>query len=287
MQVIYNDSGNIAPFKTLKSAPDWINAHKDLKRARFVDIGTLNNLHTFMKHAQTNDYKASSEKLDSGGWAGTRDYDGYLELLKHGDLEVMKSVKDATQKSIKDITKKYQETIANYKFDVTGEFFDVGLVLTGVPETWLQPDAVEEEVTRIELLIDGGFRGGVNFKEIQKNGGRIMGMVSILENHGIEVEIRMTNGVTGWGDYNKGYREPLITSFLLKGYDEPINYKKISSVLSPTYVRRGAFKLRETLANCESVTASMGSSMFLDGHIKLSDTKSINQLEERLFNKGK
>jgi len=279
-EILSNKSGDILPFKTLSNMPDWCVIPERTNRVRIIDIGSLSNLKKFMNNG-VNFNNCPSQNIDTSGWAGSDTFEEYLELLENGDEQVIKLIRDTTKASIKEFETKYKEVLTNYRFDVTGQFFDVGLVLTGVPETWLEPEPESEEVLRIEINIDGGFRCDGEFEIIQKNGGRLCGMIAILENHGIEVKVRITNGVERWGENRS--REMLVTSFVVKDYDEPINYKKLSSVLSPTYVRRGAFKIRETLSGGAS---EVGASMILANHVKLSESSSINELEEKLFKQG-
>ena len=220
--------------------------------------------------------------MNKGMHYGSTTYDTFLDLLDSGDEDVMKKIKVATDKEVNSLAKKYKEVINNYKFDVTGEFFDVGLVLTGVPETWLQPEHEEEEMVQVELIIDGAFHVGVDKDKIVKNGARILAMVKLLETMHVQVKIRIVSSNRRWKSRDNSM---LYVSTLIKDYDEPINYKKVSAIISPTYHRRGTFKVIEVLAG-HRVGRGYGQPVDTNEFIQLHDNWKIDNLEARLF-KGK
>jgi hypothetical protein len=72
----------------------------------------------------------------------------------------------------------------------------------------------------------------------------------------------------------------------VKDYDEPINYKKCSALLSPTYLRRGMFKVMELLAK-QKLSYRYGTPYKVSNFINIHETNEINELEHRLFKKDK
>jgi len=251
------------------------------KKDLIYDFGTLNTYKKFM--VENKDFKGRyNHSMSTGDWSGVKTYDKYLELLENGDEAVMKKIKLETTKQIAELGKKYVEVIDNYKFDVTGQFFDVGLVMTGVPETWLEPEIKEEEQVQVEIVVNGSFPDGSDLDIVVENAGRVLAMVKILEDHGVEVKIIQVATA-------KNFRktgETLFAMVNIKDYDEPINYKKCSALMSPTYLRRGCMKMMEVFGG-NTLSSGYGKSLNMEGAVRLLDTKQVDALERKLFKGGK
>ena len=103
-------------------------------------------------------------------------------------------------------------------------------------------------------------------------------MCKILEDHGVEVSIK---GLIGQLNYQTDNDETLVSIIEIKGYDEPVNYQKLSILLSPAYFRRGIFKLMEVVS--DNVKYGYGRPLKFEEFISLADDKSVDKLEGRLF----
>ena len=104
----------------------------------------------------------------------------------------------------------------------------------------------------------------------------------ILEDNGVQVSLKMVNNnVT----YDYDCERSLLSVITLKDYSEPINYRKLSAIMSPAHHRRGLFKIME--ASCDKINGGYGSPRPLKGMIELSDRRAIDKLEHKLFGKGK
>lgn len=288
---IINDLKGLKGLKLLSTIPEIIDEKDYLKTCKrfgikesvFVDLGNLGQFKRWSISNRANQKKGLNSSMKNDSWSGTDTWEDYETLLTEGDENVMKKIKTDTQKEIAELGKKYKEEIIAYKFDVTGEFFDVGLVLTGVPETWLEPEITKEEVVRVSININGAFSAGVNEKTIVKSASRILSMIKILEDHGVEVALKMVNANY---DVCNGKRLALTTMINIKDYDEPINYKKVSALLTPAHHRRGVFKVLEL--GCEGeVTGGYGAPVPPLGLIALDDKAGIDALERKLFKGGK
>ena len=281
---LYTKINNMTPAKVLHKLPDYldeksvIDASRGCKRVAVVDLGNLTNLKKFMVKHNNHKNKENNNSHLVRAWAGTNTWGEYLELLENGDEKVMKRIKVTTNKKVAELSKKYEEVICNYSFDVTGEFFDVGLVLSGVPECWLVPEETPNEVLKIDILINGAFSGSVDKNVIVESSARIIAMVKILEDHGVQVGMKLVNNNV---EYDVNYKETLITTMSLKDYDEPINYRKMSALLTPAHHRRGLFKIMEVAV--DRVRSGYGSPIPIDGLISLDDSQAIDELERRLF----
>jgi len=159
--------------------------------------------------------------------------------------------------------------------------FDVGLVLTGVPEAWLEPDNIEEEKVRVEIIINGTFHSGVSKNDVVKGAGRILAIIKILEDNDVEVKLKIVSCINRYNHSS----ENLYVATDVKDYDEPINYKKASALLSPTHLRRGMFKVMELTAK-QKLDSGYGCPREVGGFIEIHKNKSIDALEKRLFKQG-
>jgi len=278
---------NVEPLegcKVLHKLPEYLSKVPFNGETKVIEMGTLGNYKRFMATHKdfTNTSHTSSMRADDDDFSGSRDYDHFQDIITNGDAEVMNAIKVDTKKQIAELGKKYEEQFTRYKFDVTGEFFDVGLVLTGVPEAWLEPEITEIEKVRVELVINGTFSAGVDKKTIIKSTSRILAMAKILEDHDVQVKIKIVSLISGFSSTVND----LAVATDVKDYDEPINYKKCSALLSPTYLRRGMFKVMELVGGL-GLYGSYGSPKYnVEGFIDLDDNAKINKLEKTLFANG-
>ena len=198
-----------------------------------------------------------------------------LELPPGTKLEVTKNITSQFEQIIK-------KEIKGYKFDVSGEFFDIGLVLSGVPEAWLEPDYSEREVPRIVMRIDMGFTANVNSSTVINNGAKLLGIAKVLEDMGVEVQVELYGFQSGWRNMNGGENETLVISLVAKGFNEPINYKKLSSLLTTAHFRRGIFKVMESIGGKE-VNGGYGNQDQIDGFVRIREKIEVERLEKEIF----
>lgn len=269
--------------KQLENIPPYLEGvakHDDC----ILEMGNLTNFRRVMNHYTDFKDASSLESMNRGKWSGVSSWDKYITLLEDGDEKVMNKIKLETGKSIAELGKKYEEELTNYKFDVVGQFFDVGLVLTGVPETWLEPETVETEKPKVDFILNGTFPDGSDLDTVIENSGRLLAMAKVLEDHDVQVSIKIVVAVKGF-NRAKGWtnKQTFITTDV-KGYDEPINYAKCSALISPTYLRRGMMKMMELIAGYK-LNGNYGKRIKMG--TELLKTEQINKLEKKLFRKGK
>lgn len=286
MKLATKNMDRLKGFKTLTKLPTWLDtgALDMFKMCRIVDMGGLANMKRVMlANAKTERRdKHTCSSMKEGKWSGTTTWENYMTLLDRGDKRIMNKIKVETKLQIAELSKKYEEVIHNYKFDVTGQFFDVGLVLTGVPEVWLEPEFEEEETVKVDIIINGGFHSRIKENEIIKASARIIGMIKVIEDHGVQVNLKMVS-TNSYYD-NKNSSETLVGVVHVKDYDEPINYSKVSSLMTPSFHRRTMLKMIEMQA--DSVAGGYGSPRAPESFISLHDDRQIDKLEQMLF-KGK
>ena len=99
----------------------------------------------------------------------------------------------------------------------------------------------------------------------------------------------LNNSVSLCQLFTKNFRktgETLFAMVNIKDYDEPINYKKCSALMSPTYLRRGCMKMMEVFGG-NTLSSGYGKSLNMEGAVRLLDTKQVDALERKLFKGGK
>lgn len=267
--------------KVLHVVPTYLEKVGISENDKILEMGNLHEYTAFMeKHkAFSNSTNSSMEEdEDRNPWSGTASFDTYLELLNNGDEKVMEKIKVETDKKVISLSKQYEEVIKNYRFDVVGEFFDIGLVLTGVPESWLEPEIEQEEKVRIELLLSASFNCGVDVSTVVNGASRILAITKILEDHGVEIKMKVVNCSKEWA---RGHKNLYVVTNV-KDFDEPINYKKVSALVSPTYLRRGVLKIMEVVGK-NDVSDGYGSPIKTEALIDISDNREIDKLEKKII----
>ncbi|OQX58595.1 MAG: hypothetical protein B5M52_05155 [Helicobacteraceae bacterium 4484_230] len=249
--------------------------------ALILEARSLHELKKFM--LDNEDFKDSPQNasMKTREWSGTFTWEEYIDLLDNGDKEVMKKLKIITNKTTGDLHKKYKDVISSYQYDVTGEFFDIGLVLSGVPEVWLQPVIEQEEKQRIDIIINGSFDSAQKKDTITENIGYLLGLLKVLEECGVETSVKMIAGVQNYWERSRTNKSIILIT-TVKQYDEPINFKKVSALISPTYLRRGMFKIEEVTAKM-NLAGGYGKPMKFKGTIEIHHKRDIEALEKRIF----
>jgi hypothetical protein len=270
-------------FKSVTNEPKWlkgVNTPHD--RVRLLQIPSLNAWYSFMHEAKVEEGTRDAS-ITGSSWAGTADWDSYIKLLDEGDEKVMGKIKTETKNQVRELEKRYEKEIKGYKFDVSGEFFDIGLVLSGIPEAWLEPDYEEREIPRVVMRIDMGFTAGVRSDTVINNGAKLLGMAKVLEDMGVEVQVELYGFQSRWRHGTKNAKqETLITSLTAKGFNEPINYKKLSSLLTTAHFRRGIFRVMEVIGGKE-VGGGYGNQDAVDGFVRIREKIEVDRLEREIF----
>jgi hypothetical protein len=266
------------PFKHLKKVPSFIDQDdmKAITDIRILEIKSLHEWREFMieRSAPTREgYLASMKESE---WSGTETWREYINLLDTGDQDLIAKIKIDTNAQVKELKKQYKDVLTSYKFDVTGEFFDIGLVLSGVPETWLTPVVNKVELVKLDIYFNAAFNAVQDKDTIVKNAAKLIAIIRILEDHDIQVSLKAVSTTRRcMRNHNT-----LMTIMEVKNYNEPLNYSKVSTVLSPSYFRRGHFKLMEEIGVTNS---GYGTPIIHKNFIALNDNDSLSKFEKEVF----
>jgi len=272
-------------FRVLNKVPDVIKDYKPSEKDTVIHTGGMVSIYNFMTKAK--DIKTqwmSSHRDDTSEWSGCFSYESYLKLLNEGDENIIRNIKDMTNKRLKELHHKYKDSFRGYKFDVEGQFFDIGKVLEGVPEVWLTPDPNEHEKPRITIRLDLTFASKVKPNEIIDGSSRVLSIVKFLEEHGVEVRLMSLVIVK---NYRNDNRSNILMITDIKDFSEKINYAKVSALVSPTFLRRGFFRVAELVAG-NSLNGDYGQvENKLEGFVRVNIKSDIDRLENNLLGGGK
>jgi len=277
-------------FKVIKQEPKWLDVDTvattgNIKYNEYLYL-KVNSLlawskymHSPIKHKAWVASQRTEDKDRKKAWSGATSYNDYLDIINNGDDEVMNKIKIETKDAVSDIYKKHEKTIHSYKFDVVGEQFDIGLVLSGVPEVWLEPIIEDEVVTKVSIKIDLTFHSGVKTATVIKNASRLLGIAKVLEDMDVQVKIEAYNFMNNYD--NKNRKRLLIVENLVKDFNEPINYRKVSSYITTAQFRRGCFILMEQLA--ETLSDDYGNQTHCKNIIRIDDDREVTKFENKVF----
>lgn len=243
-----------------------------------VTIPSMKALERYMRDNESKGREFSKSSEGTGDWYGTEDMNEWYDVMKFGDDKIIKKIKKAKENSMQQLG---GYSPKGYMFDVEGEFFDIGEVLSNKPECWLNP-ILDEEVKEITLKISTSANQSVSSESIIKGAGEILGIVAKLESDGYKVRVEnllFSQEVSYNGD-------DLLTKIVVKDYNDNINFSKMSAIVSPSLQRRGSFQLKERLFEDE-LSGSYGQTKQLDGVTTVYNKDAMTALKDKLFKKDK
>lgn len=249
-----------------------------------VTFSNVSDIHRFLIANIGVETARDASTKDAGndiGFYGTQTWADFIDIVDNGSDEIISKIKTISHKYSDQLNEKY-ELSHEYKFDVTGQFFDVGLVMSGEPESWLSP--LEDEVKKqIEINVNASYLSDVSHDDVINNASRIVGMVLSLEKMGVETKINLNFRSDGMYLSNK--KKIFMVSLVAKEYEQGIDYKKLSALLHTAMFRRGIFRVREVLVGKD--WNSYGSTKALDTDTKIDKRNSVDELEHKLFRSTK
>lgn len=145
----------------------------------------------FIDYADRNRNHISGARY-TDGWAG-RDavtYDAALNLARKGWESGRTKIRSLVDK-LNIAGHVHRQTI---QFDVTGDCWDMGRVVSGVPEcamNWEVTEDVNEHGKIIEMIVNTTVSGGIDESLIRTRGAAILAMIEGLETVGYRVGITM------------------------------------------------------------------------------------------------
>lgn len=134
--------------------------------------------HTWPQGMASRGHEDEEEWDYCAGWSGTED------MIKNG----WHTGTDDVLARLEDVKHSLQEEFAGYRMDVTGQFFDVGLVVSGEPECWFTEETQPiRKVCRIQVNTISSWNTPA---EVCKNrGAAIVALADHMQQSGWIVEI--------------------------------------------------------------------------------------------------
>jgi len=138
--------------------------------------------------------KRPNGKSVTGGrecFSGNLTWSEAMKLARDGWHEGAQKLHAATEK-IKSIEQPLKD---EYQWDVTGDLFDVGTMLTGQPEHWLQPQPNETRQV-YQVLVNIGASSAVDVAQLENKGAATLALIDKLqENPNNIVELKIVSAV--------------------------------------------------------------------------------------------
>lgn len=157
------------------------------------------------------------------------------------------------------------------RYDVTGNDFDVALMLSDAPEYWTTLETVEGSNNRVvKLLVNIGARATVSADQITQKGVAVATLVRALEIAEIRTEIEFISHATN------GSRESVTVTCKIKDADQPLDIDRLAFALAhPSTLRRLIFSIRE--AYYSFISIGIGSSQDTPSELKQANVIDIDR----------
>jgi hypothetical protein len=191
--------------------------------------------------------ESNDTEYDRLGWAKSTDLEDALDQCKTGNAEIMEGLKEAVKLEVDNLAKELMSEPEGYVNDVHGLFFDIAKVIEGEPEAWLREPWDKQKKPRISVPIRGNYGGSFSSDNAIANASKVIALIKALEDTGIEVELKMVFASTNVSSKAVNGNRNAAISVTIKNYDESFNWKKVSSMLHPSFFRRLIFRERELL----------------------------------------
>jgi len=185
---------------------------------------------------------SATNKPASHDWDYNAGWNGTLKMAgAEGWPEGSERIKRYTDRYIAQLASKVK--LPTYYPEVVGDFYDVGLLMSGEPEHWLQREdsdqstAAAGRVYRVVLNISASWN--VPPETIERRGAAAAALVQLLELAGLTTELTVVFAV-------KKDQARMTAEINLKSASEPLDLDRLALVaIHPAGLRRIGFRLME------------------------------------------
>lgn len=272
-----------------------------------LQFANLSDLFKYLEKARGNPQKKSSERPKRNDFNAFQDWKECEAAALQGWPEGLARVRALSEAYVSRVgSGMLKETFQPAE---TGLFFDIGLVLTGQPEAWLQVVETEEECKGGKLVTIGlncSVSAAVSAEIIRQRGAAVLALVQLLEASGRSVCVKV--GIAAGGKEKKGgsFSHTLKASIVLKAFGEALDVDKLAFwLVCEDAFRRCLFRLMEACPLWKELGAEQeegygaiiqnwtpeGSDIGLQGMLAYSETewteaKTRRWIEEQLKGQG-
>jgi len=186
----------------------------------------------------------SSRMTDKPLWYGTKTFEDILPLANSGWPEGTEKVKELSAKLMDKVTSLVEHQSLQY--DVTGNDFDIPMVLQGIPEHWftMQSRIEQGQGNRvIHIVYNATASSGISAETITAKGAAVAALIESLEYAGIRVALNIIWRVRGYGSntYTSNMSVPV------KYAEQPLDIDRLAFALAhPGTLRRLMFAVCES-----------------------------------------
>jgi hypothetical protein len=208
---------------------------------------TFNSVGDFVAAAcKDNNPQKSSHSLRDANFSGTETFDEAIDLSKNGWPEGVERLSRLRASLDKIVEKTLAVRSKALRWDLTGDFLDVGRHLSGEPESFgeYRDESESHCQTRvIKLVANVSAIGSVSTESIFSAGAAIFAAVDILESLGHRVELWL-----GSGSSHNSTDKRLQVFVLIKQASQPFDADRLAFFLcSNASLRRLFFSVEEDL----------------------------------------
>lgn len=179
-----------------------------MKKNQQHKVVEFETLAEFLAAADTpGDGKSSHRERPAGDdWAGTETFEQALELARRGWPEGAERISTlrATLENV--VQKTVVAKSAQLRWDVAGDFLDIGRVLTGEPDSFgsfVEAEANQPAARVVRLVCNVSARAEVKAPSIFSAGAAVVAAVDVLESLGHRVELWLGSGSENYLDRGK------------------------------------------------------------------------------------
>lgn len=177
------------------------------------------------------------------GWAGAN-YKDTVTMASEGWAEGREKLSALSATLSKRLANKAHRPIVN--FEVSGDMFDIGRVVSGIPESFMvwEDSEVEHHGTKIiKLVVNMTFSSGVDGRIVTNRGVTIVSLVDSLEAAGFRCEVWAVFAIQAFNHPDMGH-----TYIKVKDASMPLQLDQLAFLLMhPAVLRRLHFKFMESV----------------------------------------
>jgi hypothetical protein len=215
---------------------------KETKPAR--DVQYFESFEAFVSQAsQEAENTTSSRGVGRRDFYGTETFEDALEVAKRGWPEGAAKAQEILGELGDVIESIVGNRAAGYGYDVSGEYCDVGLFLSGEPECFgveIEQGPIERPF--VKIVANLGASGSVSGTSLIARGVAIVAAVDILESLGRRVELWAAKAT----EPHSGRLSEYELYVPLKSADQPLDIDRVSfAIAHPSFLRRLVFSVNE------------------------------------------
>ena len=217
------------------------------KNNHVLHIKSLSDFKRIYDNTKQHIYDRNLSHDKKGDWHGTKSMEDMLDKFHTGFNDIIGKIKKETRDIKSNLDEEFDTNI-QYNFDVIGQFFDIGVVISGEPECWLYPEEVENN-RYMEINITNGFPDGSDIDKVIKNASIVLAVIQKIEDSGVRVKLNIVSKARKIiiDDSNSS----LEVIAVAKDYGDVIDFRTMSVMVHPSWFRRCFVRIIELVTDGE------------------------------------